>query len=121
MGKSNYLEINMNWKAIIIGAIAYVILGTILNFSGIVGYDMILGALIAGLVASWYAKNRKISAGAITGMLAGLIGGIILAIISYTGLMVFGTLLGMGVLTEVILWGIILGLIGGAIASMIKK
>ena len=115
----------INWKAAIIGGVAFWILALIFQTAGgLAGWGSVIAVLIGGIVAVWQAKDKKPADGATTGLVAGVLGAIITIIISFTG---FTSLQGAwpyplaGAIADWIIWGLIFGAIGGAIMTMIKK
>lgn len=113
----------INWKAAIIGGVVFWILALIFGYAGgLAGWGNVIAALIGGIVAVWQAKDKKPADGAITGLIAGVIGAIIAIILTYAGLSygIWPMSLA-GAIADWIIWGLIFGAIGGAIMTMIKK
>jgi hypothetical protein len=86
------------WLGIFIGFLITLFLGLVFPFFGHLG-----GGFIGGIAAGFIAKGRR-GRGALAGFLAGIFGGMLIAVFAVVGLALTGTL------TE---GGALIGLIGG--------
>lgn len=121
-----------NWKAVLIGAVAFIVMTAILGFvGGAIGG--LIGAILGGLIGSWVAKVKSVVDGIKVGLLSGLIGGFIV----WLSVLIIGlgtarffefwlnqttiTAFGIFLVGFVLISGPILGLIGGVIGSFLVK
>ena len=83
----------MNWKAVIIGSISYVVLGLLLgnNFKTdeiihLIPYILIFlgSAFIAGLLSTYISKDKSLKIGFYTGLIGGILLGIFITLIIFS-------------------------------------
>ena len=118
----------INWKAVIAGAIVFVVLGLVLGYvNNILG---LVGGIIGGVLGSYIAKAKDIKEGSIIGALSGFLGGIIELILFSTVLTAVyegafltgpGAQFSAAAMILIIIFSIVLGLIGGVLGHFAVK
>ncbi|GEM_PF-3133648 len=118
----------INWKAVLIGTIVFVVLGLAFGYiNNVIGF---FGGILGGLVSSYIAKTKNIGEGAVTGVLSGFFGGIIELVLFttvftavYQGVFLTGPGAQFGAIAMIgiIIFSIVLGLIGGVVGYFIFK